>query len=219
MGESVTDTISNWINVGETITTWSELAGLVEKYRANTWIFRGVSDARHQLLPAIGRSGARKDMDTGGDLPFDEKEELNMLVRFQREVRPHIVTNPGADLSHDWDLRAVAQHHGLNTRFLDWSESPLIAAFFAVEPSGPIHGVKTDAALYGVPCPYVIDSNTQKWPAAHNVVAFYPPHLVPRITVQRGLFTVHRTPDKPWQPASSKSGSFRWMPVWRSSSR
>ncbi len=202
----------SWINVGETITIWSELAGLVEKYRANRWIFRGVNDAKHQLQPAIGRPGARKDMDTGGDLPFVEAEEIDMLARFQREVRPHVATPPRAHLSHDWDLRAVAQYHGLNTRLLDWSESPLIAAFFAVERSGLINGVKTDAALYGVPCPYVIDSNTEKWPFEHDVVAFYPPHLTPRITVQRGLFTVHRIPNKPWEPPPLK----KWVLPWNS---
>jgi hypothetical protein len=198
----MTDTISGWIDIGETITTWSELAGLVEKYRANQWIFRGVGDATHRLVPSIGRPGARKDMDTGADRAFEEAEERNMLSRFQREVRPLVAAYPRAHLNYDWDLRAVAQHHGLNTRLLDWSESPLIAAFFAVEPSGLINGVRTDAALYGVPCPYAIDSNTEKWPADHDVVAFYPPHLTPRITVQRGLFTIHRTPDQPWEPSS-----------------
>jgi hypothetical protein len=124
------------MKVGETITTWSELADLVEKYRANTWIFRGVHHAKYQLQPAIGRPGARKDINTGDDLPFDEAEEFNMLGRFQREVRPHVATLPRAHLSYDWDLRAVAQHHGLNTWLLDWSESPLIAAFFAVDRTG-----------------------------------------------------------------------------------
>jgi hypothetical protein len=127
---------------------------------------------------------------------------LKMLARFSREVRPHFSTASRRDLQHDWDLRAVAQHHGLKTRLLDWSESPLIAAFFAVEPSGIVNGLRTDAALYGVPCPPVIDSNTSRWPAEHDVVAFYPPHLTPRITVQRGLFTIHRAPDKPWEPTS-----------------
>ena len=200
----MTDTISSWINIRDRISTWSDLAGLVEKYRANRWIFRGVDDATHSLLPGIGRPGTRKDMDTGRDLPFDEAEEINMLARFQREVRPHATTDTRADLKYDWELRTLAQHHGLKTRLLDWSESPLIAAFFAVEPAGIFNGRKTDAALYGISCPLVIDSNTRKWPDGHDVVAYYPPHITPRITVQRALFTVHNEPDRPWEAASLK---------------
>jgi hypothetical protein len=77
----MTDTISSCIDIGQTIPTWSDLAGLVEKYCVNHWIFRGVDNAGHKLVPAIGRPGARKDMDTGADRPFDEAEERNMLSR------------------------------------------------------------------------------------------------------------------------------------------
>jgi hypothetical protein len=205
------DTTSSWLDIGTSIESWPHLAGLVEKYRLNTWIFRGVADARHKLVPAIGRPGARRDINTGTKLPFDEAEEFAMLSRFGREGRPHVATARRNHVSYDWDLHAVAQHHGLKTRLLDWSESPLIAAFFAVEPAGWINNVKTDAALYGVSCPYQINSDTEKWPADHDVVAFYPPHLTPRITVQRGLFTVHKDPDKPWEPAGLK----KWVIPWK----
>lgn len=201
----MTDTTSSWINIRDRVETWSELAGLVEKFRANHWIFRGVDDASHTLLPGIGRPGIRKDMDTGQNLPFEEKEESYMLTRFEREIRPHATARTSAGRKYDWELLALAQHHGLKTRLLDWSESPLTAAYFAVESAGIRNGKKTDAALYGVSCPFVIDSNTDAWPDEHDVVAYFPPHVTPRITVQRALFTVHKAPDQPWEsPALRK---------------
>jgi hypothetical protein len=58
----MTDTTSSWVGLGASLRSWPDLAGI-----ANTWIFRGVDNAQHKLIPAIGRPGARKDMDTGAD--------------------------------------------------------------------------------------------------------------------------------------------------------
>lgn len=202
----MTETTTRKPSFEEQINSWADLAGLVDEYSVGEWIFRGSDDASYSLLPSIGRPGSRKELKSGDDLPFDESEELKMLRRFEREVRPHGLTLPHADLSHDLELRALAQHHGLRTRLMDWSRSPLVAAFFAVEPAGLINGKGTDAAICGVPCPLAIDSG-QKWPSGHEVVAYEPPHVTSRIAVQQALFTVHMRPDQPWRPTSLR----RWL--------
>ena len=80
--------------------------------------YRGQADD-WPIVPKIARIVPR------GNLNSDEDQ---MLQTFKRQM-PQFVDNVP---DNDWDILAIAQHHGLATRLLDWSHNPLAALWFAV---------------------------------------------------------------------------------------
>ncbi len=72
------------------------------------------------LLPKIGRY--KKSIDDLLEI------ELALIEEFEKRSIPFL----GFEPDNDWDFLACAQHFGLPTRLLDWSENPLIALWFAV---------------------------------------------------------------------------------------
>jgi hypothetical protein len=89
--------------------------------RRDTGVYRGMADARWPLLTSLDQLG-------GTDPPHTKSGLEEFILRnFIRYSRPHL-SAPHAD---EWELLVTAQHHGLPTRLLDWSYSPLVAAHFA----------------------------------------------------------------------------------------
>jgi hypothetical protein len=89
--------------------------------RRDTGVYRGASDAERSLLTSLDRLG-------GVDPPHTKRDlESHILRNYIRYSRPHF---PNVRPS-DWESLVSAQHHGVPTRLLDWSYSPLVAAHFA----------------------------------------------------------------------------------------
>ena len=175
-----------------TIRSWRELAQIAEDFATRNWIFRGVEIESYQLVPKIGRPDTRKLLANGADAGYSLEAEKRSIERFRREVRPHLTLEPRSLL--EW--LSLAQHHGLPTRLLDWTTSPVIAAYFAVRPPGIVR----DASLFALPPPFVVENDEDLDRCNDEVVAYFPQHLTRRITNQRGLFTWHRFPDRAYQP-------------------
>jgi hypothetical protein len=89
--------------------------------RRDSGIYRGVSDAVSPLLTSLDQLGGSNPPHTKAGL------EDHILRNFIRYSRPYLKTQP----VNEWELLVLAQHHGLPTRLLDWSYSPLVAAHFA----------------------------------------------------------------------------------------
>jgi hypothetical protein len=165
-----------------TASDFKTLVKVLAKYRnPRDWVFRGQGDATWPLLPKAGRE------------PYFKVHD-NWLFR---EWRRKAIEYTGTRWESDWDWLAIAQHHGLPTRLLDWTENPLNAVYFAVREPQATDAVVYAARFYETVNPSKDDpAKAEPW-LRGGVRLFRPMGVVPRITRQGGLFSIHGEPTKP----------------------
>jgi hypothetical protein len=100
--------------------------------RRDSCVYHGSADTARLLFTSLDRLGGVNPPHTKTGL------EEHVLRNFARYSRPHL-----AHATNEWELLVAAQHHGVPTRLLDWSYSPLVAAHFAT-----VGEVKADRAIW-----------------------------------------------------------------------
>lgn len=169
-----------------------------------SWLFRGQADADWRLEPSVHRG-------------YSPQQERYLTNEFRVRASGRHSACPMNNDFPGW--LALMQHYGLPTRLLDWSYSPLVAAFFAVHPdyaAQPRHAER-DACIWGLD-PACLNELQGFEPLIFPLDAIsYEPLITPafknrdepnavgvamalehdaRIQLQQGAFTIHsiRTP-------------------------
>lgn len=195
------------IHTPETIHSVKDLIDLIEKIKsANKTVgnnaellFRG-QNIDKPLLPKLARVNLK------GKIANMEKL---MLDEFKRGILPLSEFKP----ENNWDLLALAQHHGLPTRLLDWTYNALVALWFAVchppiEEKTKVH----DGVLWvlsGLVEDFRTDTDTID-PLSNKITKIFRSRVITRrISAQAGVFTVHKINEQGKMIAFEKNRNFK----------
>ncbi len=165
------------------IKSFEEFHQAIMAYGRKTIAYRGVRKTSYELIPKVGRV---KLLTKSAD---PEQQEKRVFELFRMRALPFLET-PCETI---WDWLALAQHHGLPTRLLDWTFNPLVAAYFAVEKEH-----SGDSAIYAfrIGPSLDIEANRDAF-EVKKVCRFSPRHITDRIMVQSGVLTIHPNPTVP----------------------
>lgn len=200
------------------IDDWHQFSAEIKDLGYKSWIFRGHSSVEWRLESLLWR--AFQELRTKQNSYLVREKDI--LRTFKACAHHHLTHLPeDGEILEWWSLM---QHYGAPTRLLDWTYSPYIAAFFALE-----RAVRCDCCVYGLYIANIRNHNKSKGvdEVEHDYlsknhtdpfVGMYSPRLRnQRLISQQGVFTVQSVLDcnleqileeYPAQPGKDKGKGF-----------
>jgi hypothetical protein len=187
------------------LTRWSEFIGHTDSLHG--WAFRGHGAPEWPLMPSL----ARRLQQYCPDPHLWPLREARAMRIFRRKA--HIYLQDRSALEDDLRCMALMQHHGAATRLLDFTKSPFVAAFFALESAHrdvAVYALNTPALWHRLPDFDPLLTRGQIDPRlAGNFERYFAPNRWPllwfgepsamdsRLIAQSGLFVLPGVLDQP----------------------
>jgi hypothetical protein len=143
--------------VRRTIESWAEFVGIIQSWQGfRNWCFRGQGNAEWALRSSLSRHIEVSKVCEG----TWSRQESRIRRIFQRKSHLYLEGLPQDD---ELEWLALMQHHGAPTRLLDFTWSPYVAAFFALERA------TEDAAIWAINLPLLWSIHDQHKISGINV--------------------------------------------------
>jgi hypothetical protein len=175
------------------------LASRISKHNRVLW-FRGHRSSSWAVSPSIWRKN------------YDKCSETDFTNRFRSRAHTRYQSLPNYDNSAIW--LSLMQHYGLPTRLLDWTRSPLVATYFALEAYIYEKAAEAEDAVIWILEPHILNERedfskftpsidahmceemlapafTDRAKENDKVVAVMAAETDIRMFVQQGCFTIH----------------------------